>query len=336
MSSRNSITANVPTGGRVLRWFRNLLLGLVAVVTILAAAGFIYQAIGSRANANPAPGQLHMVRGRTMHINCTGQGTHTILLETMSGGTSANWGWIQPELARNYRVCSYDRAGRGWSTPFVEANDLWGTASDLAALLDRAGEVGPYVLVGHSLGGLYVRAFAQEHGQEVAGVVLLDSSHPDLFDRHPEYIRSNDEYLEFARYFPTIARFGLFRLFFATGGQIDFEGLPAEQHDQVAEFWSSPDFHRSQVSESRAALAIMRQAQQLDDLGDMPLLVISAADNPESWYVAQHELMALSSSSRHFTLPGTTHVSLAFDREHAAQVSELIATFVRAGAHWPR
>src|SRR5690606_3048470 len=142
--------------------------------------------------------------------------------------------------------------------------------------LQNAGEVGPYILVGHSIGGLYVRAFAQQYPEETAGIVLVDSAHPEQLVRYPEYDAQREAYLQDLAMFPTLARFGLFRLYFASGGEIDFQDLPPEAHDALAAFWSSPLYFESQRAETALAPTIYSQAQALDSLGDRPLIVISA------------------------------------------------------------
>ncbi|MBX3142894.1 MAG: alpha/beta hydrolase [Trueperaceae bacterium] len=307
---------------------------IVGIVAFIVVVGSIYQALGARADASayPAPGVVLDVGGHSLHIHCTGtagEGHPTVILEALSGGTSANWGRIQPQLAEVTRVCSYDRAGRAWSQDGIESRDLWGSVSDLEGLLRAAGEPGPYVMVGHSLGGHYVRGFAQVNPDSVLGVVLLDSSHPDQLDRYPAYEQDAKSFLHIARFFPAVARVGLFRLFFATGGEIDFQELPERQHAELASFWSTADFHRSVVSEMRLATTINRQAQMVPNLGDTPLLVISAGTNtPVGWDELQRDLATHSTDSRHVTIPNADHVSLTFNEADAAQVSELIAGFV--------
>ncbi len=317
------------------RWLKRLGAWLLGLIVVLIVAGSIYQALGARSDAAayPAPGRVLDIGGYDLHLNCTGEAAGdrpTVILETLSGGTSANWAWIQPALAAQYRVCSYDRAGRGWSQPGVDSRDLWGSVADLEGLLRAGGITGPLVLVGHSIGGQYVRGFAQANPDEVVGVVLLDSSHPDQYELHPGYERDAETYLQMAKFFPTVARIGLFRLFFATGGEIDFASLPERQHAEVASFWSSAAYHHSQVSETRMAPTILSQAKMAPDFGDTPLLVISAGtNNPDGWSELQRDLATQSTDSEHVTLTEATHVSLAFDRTHAAQVSELIASFAQ-------
>jgi pimeloyl-ACP methyl ester carboxylesterase len=188
------------------------------------------------------------------------------------------------------------------------------------------------VLVGHSIGGIYVRTYAADYPDQVAGLVLLDASHPEQLDRHPEYLTANEAYLQQSAVFPALARLGLFRLYFALGGEIDFAGLPPEQHGQMVALWSSPAYFHSQRAETMAGPQIFAQAQdELGNLGNLPLVVISAgANTPSGWAVLQEELATLSSDSVHQVIPDATHPSLAFNRDHARLVSAGILQIIEA------
>ncbi len=119
-----------------------------------------------------------------LHLTCLGEGEPTIVLEALSGGASTEWAWIQPELARVTHTCSYDRAGRPWSDSH-QAGDLRGTAETLHALLAQAHLRGPFILVGHSIGGLYARAFQARRPDEIAGLVLFGSGCRRSWRRSP-------------------------------------------------------------------------------------------------------------------------------------------------------
>ena len=123
--------------------------------------------------------------GYQLHIHCLGEGNPTVILEAALPGASAHWGWVQPDIATTTRVCAYDRAGMGWSDPGPEPRDAQTIASELHTLLDNARIEGPYVLVGHSFGGLYARMYTAQYPDEVAGMVLVDSTHPDQWTRLP-------------------------------------------------------------------------------------------------------------------------------------------------------
>ena len=153
------------------------LLNPVLVILVLFALGGGYEAI-SRATAPTVAmrGQLVDVGPYRLHLECTGSGGPTVILEPGGGGSAASMGLIAPAVARDSRVCVYDRAGRGWSDPAASPPDGAQIATDLHTLLARAHVPGPYVLAGHSFGGLYVRTYAAKYPEEVAGLVLVDST----------------------------------------------------------------------------------------------------------------------------------------------------------------
>src|SRR5215207_4893422 len=162
-------------------WIRRVLLGLIGSLIVLAAAGALYQAVATTIDRRSfaPPGRMLDVGGYQMHISCTGQGSPTVLLEAGAGTPSGVWAWVQPELTQQARVCAYDRAGLGWSEPGPHPRDAGSVAQELHTLLQRAGETGPFVLAGHSLGGQYALMFAQRYPEETAGLVLIDAQHPD-------------------------------------------------------------------------------------------------------------------------------------------------------------
>jgi pimeloyl-ACP methyl ester carboxylesterase len=157
------------------------LLWLVVALLVLALIGAIYQAFATEIYRRiyPPPGELVDVGGHSLHINCVGEGSPTVILESGSGATSVDWANIQPEVADTTRVCAYDRAGSGWSEPGPGPGDPQQIAAELHTLLGNAGIDGPYILVGHSFGGLYVLMYADLYPNEVEGMVLVDSSHPE-------------------------------------------------------------------------------------------------------------------------------------------------------------
>ena len=152
----------------------------VLAVLMVASVGGGYEPVRESldARAYPMPGQLVDVGGHRLHLHCTGSGSPTVVLEPGQGGASSDLGWVAPAAARDSRVCVYDRAGRGWSDPPDGPQDATQIAADLHTLLERAQVPGPYVLAGHSFGGLYVLTFAATYPDQVAGLVLLDSTAP--------------------------------------------------------------------------------------------------------------------------------------------------------------
>jgi hypothetical protein len=170
---------------------RRLLYPLLAVFA-LASVGGGYQTVRESidATANPMPGQLIDVGGHRLHLYCTGAGSPTVVLEPGLGGASLDMTWIAAAVARDSRVCVYDRAGRGWSDAADGPQGAAQTTTDLHTLLDRARIPGPYVLAGHSFGGLYVLSFAAQYPDQVAGMVLLDSTAPAAAQTPPTTARS--------------------------------------------------------------------------------------------------------------------------------------------------
>src|SRR5829696_628005 len=177
------------TARRLIRRIRMLLLGLVVALLVLAVAGAIYQAIATERaeRAYPPPGQMVGVGGHSLHINCLGRGSPTVVLDAGSGGFSAHWVRVQREVSGTTRVCAYDRAGMGWSEMGPDPRDAKQITSELHTLLGKAGIEGPYVLVGHSFGGMYMQTYAARYPDEVSGVALVDTStDPDQFSQRPE------------------------------------------------------------------------------------------------------------------------------------------------------
>lgn len=166
--------------GKLLKW------GTVACVVLLAAVAAYARVLHRRDAARwKAPGRvIELADGRKMHIYCTGAGTPTTILEAGLGDFSiSSWSTVQPDLAKITRTCSYDRAGTGWSDPPAGPPTANGIVEDLHALLGKSGEPGPYLMVGHSLGGPLVRHYAVHYPAEVAGLVLVDGSHEEQLER---------------------------------------------------------------------------------------------------------------------------------------------------------
>jgi pimeloyl-ACP methyl ester carboxylesterase len=303
-------------------WLKRGLFGLVTLVLGLVAAGAIYQAVATELDRRtfPPPGLLVDVGGYRLHLYCTGEdqpGVPTVVLETMGQGSLVNWAWVQPELSKQTRVCSYDRAGFGWSDASPHPHSLQAVVRDLHSLLTRAGIAGPYVLVGHSQGGVIVRQYAADHPTDVAGIVQVDSSHPDQFARHPEYLDQVNTSLPLLRAAPVLARLGLMRWYVAAGG-FDFGGLPARERAVLAAEWSTSKYWDSSLASILTLQSFYAEAHSLGSLGGVPLIIVTAGDNDRAgWNELQRELAALSPHSTHTTVEGASHVSLAFNLEHA-------------------
>ena len=167
------------------RW---LVVPVIATLLLIAVGGaFATVSAATGRTAQSASGQMIDVGGHRLYIECHGSGSPVVLLQVGLGGTAADWGRIAPTVADSTTVCAYDRAGHGLSEEAAGPQDGIAIATDLHTLLERAGVHGPYVLVGHSSGGPYVRVFAARYPDEVAGMVLLDAQPADAFTALPDY-----------------------------------------------------------------------------------------------------------------------------------------------------
>jgi len=145
--------------------------------------------VAQTASAQTPQGRMVDIGGRKLHLNCTGGGSPTVILEAGLGDSSLVWTLVQPKLAAMTRVCSYDRSGTAWSHDAGPQHGLSHAADDLNQLLKISGERAPYLLVGHSWGGWLVTVYARRHLENVAGVVLVDSSvgfDPPVIEKMPE------------------------------------------------------------------------------------------------------------------------------------------------------
>ncbi|MEZ4710138.1 MAG: alpha/beta hydrolase [Caldilineaceae bacterium] len=160
------------------------------------------------AAAFPPPGQLVDVGGYRLHLYCVGQGSPTVILESGQANSLSVWGWIQPAIAQTTRVCAYDRAGVGWSDRGPIPRDAQQMVAELHTLLQNANITPPYVLVGHSFGGLVTHLYAAQYPTEVAGLVWLDVEHPEQWARTPENQAQYQQILRLTQVGPWLAPLG--------------------------------------------------------------------------------------------------------------------------------
>jgi pimeloyl-ACP methyl ester carboxylesterase len=295
---------------RTRRWVVYPLLGVYA----LCALGGAYQTIQASIDRRSpvAPGQLIEVGGHRLHLNCVGSGTPAVILESGLGETAAYWTGISTAVARDAKVCVYDRAGRGWSDPVPAPQDGVAVARDLHILLDRGGVPGPLVLVGHSSGAQYVRIFAGRYPEQVAGMVLLDGQPAEALERLPTYPPFYNGLRRVSALLPSVARLGVGRLLFPAGAG----NLPANARSL-----------RDEVVELPTSLA---QARSFQDFGDRPLVVVTAAvDAQAGWLPLQDELATLSTNSSHRVVP-YTHDALVTDQSAAPTSVDAIRDVVNA------
>ena len=261
-------------------------LGILLLLTLLLAiAGTIYQAIATKRDLGqyPPPGKMVDVGGYRLHLNCTGEGSSTVVMDYGLGGLSPLWSLVQPEVAKFARVCTYDRAGYGWSEFSLQPRTSQNMVRELHTLLQNAGVSSPYILVGHSLGGLNMSLFASQYPDEVAGLVLVDAVPPEIYDRlDPEFADSMKATGNMFWGLSLISRLGLLRFLLQINRDAvapDFvKQLPAEVQPVVLAKFLPKTFNTA-IAENQLMAESAKQLQQTKFDPELPLVVLSHSKN---------------------------------------------------------
>lgn len=292
---------------------RIIVRSLFILLILLAAAGFLYENISEARDRrfHPMPGRRVDVGGSKLHINCTGEGTPVVVLDSGLGDSYVSWMKVQPQIAKFTRVCSYDRAGLGYSDNSPRPRTSKVMAEELHTLLHNGGVDPPYILVGHSMGGYNVRLFASLYRSEVAGMVLVDSSHPEQEKRFPQALNDMDKTWVREQEFMTLAMpFGIPRL-------LGFCGSDAKVRAADCNFHS----YREGLTELKTFPESAAQAATAGSLGDLPLAVLShdpnapVSDIPadlvkpmnDAWEQMQDELAHLSTRGTRTIAKNSSH-----------------------------
>jgi pimeloyl-ACP methyl ester carboxylesterase len=310
---------------RSRRW---LLYPVMALMALAAVAGGYETVAGALDEDFPVPGRLIDVGEHSLHLNCRGSGSPTVILEPGAGGMSSDLAWITPAVARDTRVCVYDRAGRGWSEPADSPQDGAQIATDLHTLLQRGHVPGPYVLAGHSFGGLYVLTFAARYPDDVAGMVLVDSTEPGSAETpgtSPGDDGSYDIMWRVSGLLSSSARLGVGRLL----GQLTYGSLPPRARDEAIASAATPKHVQSTIDEYMQGSASADQAASLGDFGDKPLVVLTAGSGSDAeWKAAQDDLASLSTNSAHRVVDDASHGEMLLDEDAAAATTQAILDVV--------
>ncbi|WP_198033033.1 alpha/beta hydrolase [Methylosinus sp. PW1] len=327
----------------IKRWVLRGAAGTIGVLATLALVGSVYQHRATKADFNKmnAPGQLISVGKQTFHIHCSGEGSIAVILEGGAGTTTQAWAWIQPEISKRTRVCSYDRAGYGWSTPSEQPMDALNTSRKLHDLLRAANIPSPYILVGHSIGGAYARMFTANYTDEVAGLFLIDATSPAVLDTYAEVgLPKVEDWTPWSlRVFPYLAYVGGMRLLVALGIFDLAKGLPADAEVIANAFLSTPEHIRMTIAEYAALSETLKQIRALQPHPSLPVAIVSAARFPGldkateaafvDWHHKQQKAWLRISSTCSFRIvDGSDHVSLvtseAFAHEIAVNILEMV------------
>lgn len=309
---RNRLAA-APRQPQFGRWRRRIVLGGLAL--LLACVGVIWLA-GRWAKANlrqhyPPPGKLIDVGGYKLHLACRGQGHPTVLLEAGLNDFSVQWARVEPAVAQFSRVCAYDRAGLGWSEPSPHTRTRATMVAELHTLLRNAGETGPYLLVGHSFGGMIMRDFAQGYPAHVVGMVLVDSAHEAQGVHIPALRTAATQLLQQFRLLSLLDAWGVLAL---APTQIPNRGLPPAALAQYRARLAATTYFDAALAESAAFYNLIEGGASAESasLGDLPLIVLSRgqaallpgisetaqAEVERTWHTLQGALAALSTHSQ--------------------------------------
>ena len=275
-------------------------------------------------------GRMIDVGGHSLYIRKSGTGTPTVLMEPGMGATTSAYGWLEQGIASFTTYCVYDRAGLGCSEESGQARDASAMVQQSHVLLGKAGVPGPYILMGHSLGGLLIRQFASCYPKEIAGMVFLDSSHPEQNERLPRLTFVLPlNLLLWATRFPWLARPLLIASIVNPS-----RGLPPDYFADLAAEMKANKHINAMHTEVQAFVAMMEQVRSIGSSspGDIPETVFSASlprgSSTTTMHQLHRELAALSSRSTYQVVEGSMHITLVTNREYAQRIVKAVRTMV--------
>jgi pimeloyl-ACP methyl ester carboxylesterase len=253
-------------------------IGVAIFLVVILVVGLIYQAAASASDIKeyPPPGKLYDVGDYQLHLYCTGEGSPTVILEAGAGNPGFGWSVVQSEVEGFARVCSYDRPGFGWSDSPANPLTREQVVSLLHELLKVANVPGPYILVGHSAGGEYIRAYTRQYPSEVLGMVLVDSSHESETLRYPEkFLKFNQYQLMTQKICLFLSPLGMVRLISLWDTFLPESLTSTEVGKALTSTLYRTGYCKAAYAEA-VALASPGQPGEPGSLGDLPLIVISA------------------------------------------------------------
>ncbi len=320
---------------RSSRWVRALRFGAAALAALvtLATLGALWEwrAEAADTRAYPPPGVLVDVGGHRLHVVCAGAGSPTVVIDAGLGDWSTAWSLVQPEVARTTRTCTYDRAGSGWSDPGTQPSIASAFALELHALLEHADVRGPYVLVGHSMGGLTMQVFARDYASEVAGLVLIDSMNSGAPPQPSDAGRAPASLPPVVGFFVRgVGHLGFARLLTVLGDPLG--SSPAELSPEAAAAAAArgvlPRHLEAFAAEFLGISAGIAEAAGVRSLGDLPVTVLTAGANPDpAWPAKQTDLLRLSSRSTQVVSASSGHnVHLDRPADAIAAIVEMVTS----------
>ncbi len=298
---------------------------LIAILTLLAGC--------ARAQGQPLP----QAKAAELHVDCRGESSAspTVILESGAFGSAADWDLVLDDLARSGRACAYDRAGIGRSPPRTGGSGVAAIAQELRGLLDRLGERGPVILVGHSNGALYVETFAALWPDRVAGLVYVNGVNSDALD-HPDLIRDLTTERRLAALAAWAGDVGLSGQ--VSGALTRMSGFSGKGAERKRLDLSDAGVLRVARDEDRAVIDGLKVAR---DLGGspraIPTAVVAGSSHPEaalsrSWKAAEEAPARRASQRLIIDVPGSTHTSpLVRDRDYLIKAVDWLRTISKPG-----
>jgi pimeloyl-ACP methyl ester carboxylesterase len=322
---------------RAVRWIGA---GLVVLIIALAMGGFLWNTLATRyyRDKYPAPGKMYAVNGYTMHMYCTGSGSPTLILDSGLGDDWTVWEKVRPTLSKTTQVCSYDRSGLGWTDEISTDHDANTLADQLHALLQQAGIQKPVILMGHSMAGVYDRAYAARYPNDVAALIFVDASTPDMLKGIPKEFLTPPNYmlmrweniLGVARAMGECSEITPGLEF--ERGQIYANNCKASVVDTTIAEMKDMDrsFDETRPTGSFGSLPILVFSEDSDNLAKQdpgppftPALMKKAADE---WEIQQETLKHLSSNDRRIIAKGSGHF---IEVDRADLVNQQVPVFIQ-------
>ncbi len=305
----------------------NLAMLTLSITAISLLTGIFYQAVSEALDRRryPPQGELVNIGGFRLHLNCNGQGTPTVVMDAGGGAPSITWGLVPSEIAKFTRVCTYDRAGLGWSDPNPRiSRTSQQSVDELHLLLTKAGINPPYILVGHSLGGVNMRLYASQHPEDVVGLVLVDSSHENQMTSEMwRRIKMQSWLYQVLR---VVSQVGVLRLIGEMNLLPILEDIKREIQkyplavqtlfDTYKSFCYRPDYWATASSELANIKKSFEALQSVTSLGSLPLIVLSQGSKDskmsderfQKWASLQLDLTKLSSNSQRIIAENSGHL----------------------------
>ena len=294
----------------MVRWMRRVV-AVVVLCVVVAALGASYEYVADRrdlANA-PPPGRLIDIGGHRLHLWCEGQGTPVVIFDSSAGGTALDWYGVLHDVGTFTTACAYDRAGMGYSDAGPLPRTSERIADELAALVHRSDLRLPVLLVGWSLSGWYVRTYATRHESEVAGLVLVDSSHEDQAAKFTAI--GIGPGIDLAPYLPMAARLGALRLIpnpYVT--RPDTVPEPIRRYVRATTY--RPSYFQATYQEELGTPESADQVRSSRRTLSLPVVVLTAGQGPVNimnvWGPLQRDLLRLSNRSCQMVAANSDHM----------------------------